>query len=329
MARTSGTVGAVLLCVVVSCAQQLPRTSPPQQVVVSSQNALPQSVSCTAEKPVVLPKEAIHVRLWMAQSGGARQYVWTATGGHIEGQGTTALWDFTDAQPGYYNAIVRYPDVSGTGTCTTQVVVEEGSGGRGSNRETGHDLLVKNSPEGEGYGLYSYVLLSAPPDDNSRERCLKLMEAFLQKAPAIADLEKYFDHKQLNITYVPVDASPRTPPSAQWLLDHYDYARARFLMHGLPGSHAEGPYIVSSLQPLGKAEAASSGPCLSQDLSSVPPHLVSLWVNEFFNQAAQERFWEENSGKKLTLKLRTAIGILAAGLPDVRKGLDDWVSWTH
>jgi hypothetical protein len=285
------------------------------------------AVSCTPEKPVAWPNEAIRVRLWTGQPGDPSQYTWSVTAGRIESEGSSALWHFSGVQPGYYTASVRYDSAAGPVVCSVQIVVEESAGARGTRRETGHDLLVKGSEEGEGYGLYSYVLLGAPPDDNSRERYLKLMDAFLRHVPGIADLEKYFERKQLNITYVPIDASAEIPPSAQWLLEHYDYARARFLMRSLQGTR-EGPYIVSSLQPLSKT-ATLSGYYLSQDLSSVPPDLVSLWVGEFLNQAAQERFWTESSGKTLVLRLRTSIGILALGLPDVRKALDDWIAWTR
>jgi hypothetical protein len=59
----------------------------------------------------------------------------------------------------------------------------------------------------------------------------------------------------------------------------------------------------------------------------VPPHLVSLWAKEFLNQAAQEQFWHERTGAQLALKMRTSLGILASGLPEVRKALDEWIAW--
>ena len=73
--------------------------------------------------------------------------------------------------------------------------------------------------------------------------------------------------------------------------------------------------------------AAAEGPRLFQDLSRVPPHLVSAWVLEFLNQAAQERFWEERSGRALALRMRLTVGILGTGVPEVRKAMDDWVAW--
>lgn len=140
-------------------------------------------------------------------------------------------------------------------------------------------------------------------------------------------MEKYFDKKELNVTYLPVTAASKGPASAEWLLENYDYARARFLLHLLPGDLTGGPYIVSSLQPLGSGTVA--GPFLLQDLSRVPPHLVALWTGEFLRQASQEHFWQASFGTTMALRVRTAIGIMAEGLPDVRKGLNEWVSLTR
>lgn len=291
----------------------------------TTRQAVPVTDSCTPEKPLATEGETIEIRLWTATIIPATQVNWTATAGRIDAKGKVAVWDLTGAPAGYQSASAHYANASGPATCSVRVVVMEETGGRGVRRETGHDLLVSNTNEAAGYGLYSYVLLGSAPDENSRDRCLKLMEAFLNQAPLIADLEKYFDKKQLNLTYIPVVTAPQTPPSAQWLLDHYDYARARFFLHSLPGNASRGPYIVSSLHPLGSVQPRP-GPFLSQDLSSVPPHLAALWTSEFLNQAAQEHFWEQDSGKMLELRLRTAIGILAEGLPDVQKGLKEWIS---
>lgn len=300
----------------------LPASSRPD-LSSASPDANPAADSCTPEKPVAGPKESIHLRLWTASATSTPQYAWTATVGRIEGHGVEALWDLSGAPPGYATATVRYRVPSGSASCSLQIIVTEATGERGAKRDPGHDLLVKNTPEAPGYGLYSYVLLSGAPDDESRPRYLKLLEAVLAQAPSLEDLGVYYDAGQLNLTYIPVTSVGHPPVSAQWLLDNYDYAHARFLLHALPGDLTRGPYLVSSLQPLGKS---TSGPYLVQNLSSVPPHLVSLWTFEFLNQAAQEHFWEPSTGRMLVLRLRTAIGIMAEGAPDVRKSLNEWIT---
>jgi hypothetical protein len=148
--------------------------------------------------------------------------------------------------------------------------------------------------------------------------------------PDIASLEHYVAPTELNIAYVPLRATPDRQAAADWLLLHYDYARARSILRLFPAGNREGPYIVSSLRPLGGPAAAGlSPPYLFQDLSKVPPHLVASWVKEFLNQAAQERFWEDRSGERFALKLRVTVGVLATALPEVKKALDTWIAWVR
>jgi hypothetical protein len=212
-------------------------------------------------------------------------------------------------------------------------------------RATGRDYLVGHQAAPEGYGLYSYLLFDAPPTDATRVRYLRAIAAYLTIAP-IRSVEETLPRWQLNITYLLLTDPPppevahclrsycgtgdaeRTARVVQWVLDHYDYARAHVLLSTLPGSHRGGPYIVSSTKPLTGRETLS-GPYLYQNLSAVPPHLVLSWVQEFLTQAAQERFWEERTVQQLALKLLTAIEQLAEGLPDVLAALDKWITWVR
>jgi hypothetical protein len=218
----------------------------------------------------------------------------------------------------------------GGAECVERVIVRQDAGPRGPApaRETGAALLGAGGQESEGYGLYSYLLLGAPPGAGTRERYLKAIEAFWAVVPQIAALERYVPRAELNVAYVPVRSAPGPSVSAEWILDNYDHARARSLLRYLPGSHRDGPYLVSALRSLGGG-APASGQHLFQDLSGVPPHLAASWVKEFLNQAAQERFWDERSGAKLALKLRVTVGVLGEGLPEVRKALDGWISWAR
>lgn len=261
-------------------------------------------------------------------TGPQSQYAWEATGGRVDAMGSEVQWDFTGVQPGTYTATVRLSDRTvHSSVCSVEVIVMQHEEERGL-RETGRSFLVGNEAEAQGFGLYSYLLFGSPPDDTSRERYLKAVEAYLQLIPEITSLEKYLSPDELNVTYLPLEGAPPKTVPANWVLEHYNYARARALLKGLPGAYRDGPYIVSSLKPL-SGVASISGQYLFQNLSSVPPDLVSSWEKEFLNQTAQERFWDERSTEKLVLKLRTTIGVLAVGLPDVRKGLNDWIAWTR
>jgi len=181
---------------------------------------------------------------------------------------------------------------------------------------------VGNQPEDQGYGLYSYLLFASPPTHATRDRYQAAVTAYLEFISPIKVLEEYLQRRQLNITYLPLTVSlpERILPqeSTQWILEHYNYTRARILLSTLPGAHSEGPYIVSSRKPLRVGKILAE-PYLYQDLSWVPPRLVELWVKAFLNQATQERFWEERTAERWVRKLRTAIAILAEGLPEVHK----------
>jgi hypothetical protein len=187
--------------------------------------------------------------------------------------------------------------------------------------------LISGRTEETGYGLYSYLLLGSPPADASRERYRRAIEAYVGLIPDITGLEQYVTRRELNVTYLPLTRLPPAGPiPLNWALEHYDYARARVLLGRLPGDYRDGPYLISSLGPL-TATTASPPRYLFQDLSRTPAPLVTLWVKEFLNQAAQERFWEEPTARSLALKLRTTIAILAVNLPDLGKTLENTIAW--
>ncbi len=135
--------------------------------------------------------------------------------------------------------------------CVVRVVVRKDAGARRLTpppaRETGSALLVAGGREAEGYGLYSYLLLGAPPDSGARERYLKAIEAFWAVVPDIAALEQYVPRAELNVAYVPVKSAPGATVAAGWVLDSYDFARARSLLRYVPGAHCDGPYLLSVL----------------------------------------------------------------------------------
>jgi len=301
----------------------------------ATQGAGSPTVACSAEHVTVALGETVSLRVWAdTSSSQAPRYTWNAPVGTLEGSGQEVRWDLSGVQPGAYAAGVRSIGPGGTSAeCLLRVVVRRDANPRGNPappRETGTSLLLPDKGEVPEYGLYSYLLLGSPPSDAGRERYLKTIETFWGLIPEIARLEQYIPRRELNVAYVPVRISPEGATSAEWLLANYDFARARSLLRLLPGNTREGPYIVSALKPLGgPASGAPPGPWLFQDLSRVPPHLVASWVKEFLNQAAQERFWEENRAEALARRLRLTIGVLSLGLPEVRKALDDWVAWVR
>lgn len=291
--------------------------------------AEPLPLVCSADTPTVPLGGKVALKAWGRSPGGrALRYTWGATAGKIEGRGAEARWSLAELRPGTFAASVTATDGESTSTeCLVRVTVRRDAEPRGLSRETGRSLLPAGQAETAGYGLYSYLLLGAPPSEASRERYLKAIEAYLALIPDVASLEEYVQRGELNVFYLPVRGTPPSALTAQWALDNYDYARARSLLRGLPEPNRDGPYILAAFKPVGAG--AASGPYLFQNLSSVPPHLAASWVKEFLNQAAQERFWEEKTAVQLAQRMRATVGIMGSGLPEVKKALDGWITWVR
>jgi hypothetical protein len=306
--------------------------SPAWRARVAHAQANPPRVACSCERPVVLLGESVGLTAWGASSAeGTLQYTWTSTGGTVTLQGQSAQWNLGGVQPGTYRATVTVRDAAGSVDCSVQVVVRTPLALRAPapGRESGWALLPRTEAEDVSYGLYSYVLFGSPPSPETHERFLKTIEGYLQAMPSVRSLEEVnIPRRELNIVYVPVHAAPASEASAPMLLELYDYARARALLRMLAGSHRDGPYLVSSLRPLNPREAGR-GPYLVQDLSSVPPPLARLWMKEFLNQAAQERFWDDRTAGRLALRMRTTVAVFARSLPEVVKGLDTLITYAR
>jgi hypothetical protein len=290
----------------------------------------PLLVACSPDRPVV-PRDGIVVlRAWASKMPRQTfEYKWGVTVGTISGPGREARWDLKGLPSGIYKAEVKVEQGPITaGACSVRVVVTELERGTAVARETGRGFLLKEKPEAAGYGLYSYLLLGSHPTEGTLQRYRTVVQAYLQMIDDVAQFEKELRGK-LNVTYLPLGTEPPQAADAPWVLQHYDYARARLLLDVLPGNRKSGIYLVSSLKPLSEGP---NPPYLLQDLSTVPtepPDLISWWIDEFLNQAAQERFWEPKTTELFVLKLRTTISALASGLPEVQQALDKWVAWIH
>ncbi len=305
------------------------------RATAESEPALP--VACAPEKPAIYKDESVVLRAWAsAPQAQTLRYTWTAKAGTINGQGNEVRWDFKGIPAGIYKVDLKVEDgTSAGGSCSLRVAViepERGAPAPGQGlvaRESARTFLLKGQPESAGYGLYNYLLLGSSPTDSTRPRYLAVLQAHLRRILDVAKLEEYVAHARLNITYLPLETAAPDSADAAWYLDPYDYARARVLLDFLPGSRRDGIYLVSSLKPL---SGGPNPPYLLQDFSTLPtepPDLISWWMREFLNQAAQEQFWEPKTGERFVLRLRTTISVLAIGLPEVQKAVTGGVSWIH
>ena len=285
--------------------------------------ATPPQILCSIQKPLAEVGESIRLNGWVIPSGSDHAEMnWTVDAGKVQNSGSGTIWVLDEVAIGRHTARVSTSQ-STNAECTLQLYVVSRSRG---GRETGHGLLSPGQTPKSGYGLYSYFLLGAPPDDSARDRYLQAIAAHLRITPSLDRLAEIVDPADVNAMYLFLDASPSASVTPEWVLEHYDYVRARALLKNLPGSHFHGPYLVSSTAPIATGRPPNP-PYLYQDLSQVPPSLVGPWYEQYLNQAAQDHFWETKSGSEFVLKLRTCIAVLALGLPDVQKSLDAWVKW--
>ena len=199
----------------------------------------------------------------------------------------------------------------------------------GGGHTTGREFLPTGQNEESGYGLYSYLLFGTQPTEGTRERYLAAIRAYLEMIETVEKLRTQFDKKELNITYLLVTEEPLgDKPAAEWLLEHYDFARAMKLLGAFPQSGSLGPYLFSTTEPASPAAAENKNvtcPCLFQDLSTVEPSIMVLWIQEFKNQAAQEEFWRQDTRETAVLKLRNAIAVGASALDATRKSAEEWM----
>lgn len=289
------------------------------------------AVACSSEKLAIQRGEDVVLRAWSQSLPGRKlNYRWRVPVGSVAGSGREVAWSLKGIEAGIYTAEVTVSDDSGLpATCSVRVAIVEPERGEEVTRETTRGFLVKGTKEADEYGLYSYLLLGSPPTKSTRERYVKTLEAYMRFVDQSKFEEDAYPKSKLNITYLPLEQAGKENADVAWLLEHYDYARARILLDTLPGERRSGIYFVSCSKPL---TGGPNSPYLIQDLSALPvthDDLIGWWVDEFLRQAAQEHFWETSTVRRLALNMRTTVAVLAEGLPDVQKSLNSWIAWVH
>jgi len=124
-------------------------------------------------------------------------------------------------------------------------------------------------------------------------------------------LETYLPAKTLNATFVPVDGF-RKDADADWLVGHYDYARAEALLASL-NIHEEGPFLISALHPI--AAPGGPGEIIKADMATTPVSVVPFWMTAFYGVTTQQREWNKRTIGTFLLNLRTVLARGAEGLP--------------
>ncbi len=195
-------------------------------------------------------------------------------------------------------------------------------------RVTGTAVLLRRQQEEQGYGLYSYALLTHRPQESELPKYRAFLMA-LVGLPTAKEVGGYVRRTRINITYFPLTSSPddwdalTVHGRVEYVLVHYDYARGAVMLASLPERIGAGPVIVSVLKPLSADQHPH--PVLVQDLSKAQPVLMSDYVAEFVDQAAQDHFWEEKTLQVFSLHLRNFLETAAVGLGMSKVAVNGWV----
>jgi len=196
-------------------------------------------------------------------------------------------------------------------------------------RVTATAVLLPSQHEEQGYGLYSYALLTHRPQESELPKYRAFLTA-LVGLPTAKDEGLYVPKARINITYFPLTSSPDNWDAlaingrVDYVLAHYDYARGAAMLGSLPGPIGTGPVITSVLKPLSYDRAPH--PVLVQDLSKAQPVLMADYVKEFEDQAARDHFWEEKTLEAFSLHLRNFLETAAIGLGMSKDAVHGWVS---
>ncbi|WP_324680939.1 hypothetical protein [Hymenobacter sp. GOD-10R] len=315
-------------------------------------------VVCRAERSVVEPFDSVRLR---ALPSDNRKIVtsWTVPVGKVKKLANGTMWILGGAQTGDYIVnctwiLAEDPTISGTASLSIMVVPK----GRslqykaGDNSHLGPSLLARSwlegqRPEERGFGLYSYLLFRVPPSQANKERYRLAIQEYLRSITQVNVLQVYEpDRSKLNVAYLPVvkptqglrtsylqtnattNINELTPDQIDddFVQNRYNYPRAMVYLSKMPEITGDGPFIICSRKPL--SQWTQQDDAIVQNMSTVPPRLINLWINEYITQCTQQRLWQDNTLSLLPLRIRTGVSLLAEGMPDVKAALESWIKWS-
>lgn len=300
---------------------------------------------CFSDRPVVPERSNTKLRALASTSdgnqiGAAPTFAWQVTAGVVRGAGAEVQWDLSTVsigpndmdKPVLATVTAEVPGI-GKRSCEVTVFLErltktESARPLDSTRGliSAHRFLLPNEQEKTGYGLYSYLLFRAPPQNPEEEaRYLKTLESYLAQLRDVEELlQRHVRPSQLNVSRIPVTTRPHSDPSltkwAENVLAVYDYATAEILLNKLDKAYQRGPYLISVQRPLTQTADPVSLHLL-QDLTGMVPGLAKEWVIYFTYVTAQQRSWADQSLHSFTLKLRNTIAVASKVTPEVAKSL--------
>ena len=303
---------------------------------------------CLTEQPAIVESESVSLKAWATSIDGrpietALKLEWEVDTGHIVSHTSATKWDLSSVTLGSQKVrkvIATVKAIAQDGNelrCVVEVYIGKREAEipdrgtlRGENLISAKQYLFPGDTEVSGYGLYSYLLFSAPPkDDDEEDRYLKAIEAYLLVLQGVDEyLRRYIRPRRLNITYIPLRESPKPAKSnTEWaenVLAVYDYATAQIMLNSVNQTYKHGPYLLSVLKPLSEQDLSAY---LWEDLTGVVPELAWDWIKLFTYLAAQERSWSEATLRRFGLKLSNLIAVGGKVTPNTLKALEKLIEF--
>ncbi len=292
------------------------RAQPPDSAVVA----------CVADRVAATVQDTVELRAFAEPA--AAEYRWTVERGRLvgggAGGGARVRWTPAGAPLGPVAATVVASGPRGeVGRCVARVTVVPPGGHMGGLRRVSA-FLVPGRVEEPGFALYTYLLLPNPPAPGEERRARLAVAEYLRHARDAAEVRLApAERARASANYLPLTRALRDP-SPDSVLRHYDHAAAQRLLQRLPGAHTDGLYLVSLAGPALSARDSVAGAFAVQDLSLRPESVVAPTVGYFLRLADQARFDGGPALPRLVLHARTAVGVLALGLPDVARSMGEW-----
>lgn len=226
--------------------------------------------------------------------------------------------------------IVGYLSTSSISTSKYPTTTANAPMDRPPHLDPSRSLLVRGTVEATGFGAYSYVLFRERPDGVMRDRYVRIVYRVIRSAEQTADmLNQGYKREELNVIHFPVVRQPTrtaTPSeAAAWIVDNYDYTRAKRLLRRCPQAKATGPYLVSSLMPL-EALHANQTPYV-HDMTRATDDTWELWVAAFIETSSRPNQWNNTSMMAAMLHVRDVLATIASAGKPVLDARDKVLMW--
>lgn len=260
--------------------------------------AQPAPLSCAPSTPAAFAGDTVRLYQWAnLPEGGKPIYAWTVSSGEVRPAGPNVFhWKLAKDATG---AVTADGELRTGSTVQARCLVEvQAIASKTAAMDSG--IMPPGGQETEGAGLYNYLLISATASKELQQSALR---AWLDLNSPIAELRRVLKPGETVALGVPVGEKPSSKPDVEWVLQHYDFTKARTLLERAAPDAKPGLFIVSSLQPISN----SRPPYLVQDLSGASPVLAGTWIEAFINEAAQGRTWNPAEEASLVDQLRSTV----------------------